>query len=81
MDFQYLQWSKTTSKSSKFKLTGVKDIQSFLSFANFYCHFTFNYLKIKTKDKIQVIQDWPEPCKVKDVQAFLGSANFYPLCF
>ena len=24
----------------------VKDIQSFLSFANFYCHFIFNYSKI-----------------------------------
>lgn len=30
--------------------------------------------------KVQVIQDWPEPCKVKDVQSFLGFANFYR-CF
>jgi hypothetical protein len=28
-------------------------------------------------DKVQVIQDWPEPRKVKDVQSFLGFANFY----
>ena len=27
--------------------------------------------------KIQVIQDWPEPCKVRDIQSFLGFANFY----
>ena len=26
---------------------------------------------------IQVIQDWPEPCKVWDIQSFLGFANFY----
>ncbi|KAJ8468989.1 hypothetical protein ONZ45_g17042 [Pleurotus djamor] len=30
-----------------------------------------------SKDKIKVIQDWPEPRKVKDVQSFLGFANFY----
>jgi hypothetical protein len=28
-------------------------------------------------DKVQVIQDWPEPQKVKDIQSFLGFANFY----
>ena len=28
-------------------------------------------------DKIQTIQDWPEPRKVKDIQSFLGFANFY----
>lgn len=28
-------------------------------------------------DKVQVIQDWPEPRKVKDIQSFLGFANFY----
>jgi hypothetical protein len=28
-------------------------------------------------DKVQTIQDWPEPCKVKDIQSFLGFANFY----
>jgi len=28
-------------------------------------------------DKVQTIQDWPEPRKVKDVQSFLGFANFY----
>ena len=27
--------------------------------------------------KIQVIQDWPKPCKVWDIQSFLGFANFY----
>ena len=27
--------------------------------------------------KIQVIQDWPEPCKVQDIQSFLGFTNFY----
>ena len=30
--------------------------------------------------KVQVITDWPEPCKVKDIQSFLGFANFYR-CF
>ena len=29
------------------------------------------------RDKVQVIQDWPEPRKVKDIQSFLGFANFY----
>jgi hypothetical protein len=28
-------------------------------------------------DKMQTIQDWPEPRKVKDIQSFLGFANFY----
>jgi hypothetical protein len=28
-------------------------------------------------NKIQTIQDWPEPRKVKDIQSFLGFANFY----
>ena len=28
-------------------------------------------------DKVQMIQDWPEPQKVKDIQSFLGFANFY----
>ena len=28
-------------------------------------------------DKVQVIQDWPEPQKIKDIQFFLGFANFY----
>ena len=32
------------------------------------------------KSKIQVIKDWPTPCKVKEVQSFLGFANFYR-CF
>ena len=52
------------------------------------CHFsadTVEYLGfILTKDglkmdsaKVQIIQDWPEPCKVKDIQSFLGFANFY----
>ena len=31
-------------------------------------------------NKVQVIQDWPEPCKIKDIQSFLGFANFYR-CF
>ena len=31
-------------------------------------------------DKVQVIQDWPEPQKIKDIQSFLGFANFYQ-CF
>jgi len=30
--------------------------------------------------KVQAIQDWPEPCKLKDIQSFLGFANFYR-CF
>ena len=28
-------------------------------------------------DKVQVIQDWPEPRKIKDIQFFLGFTNFY----
>ena len=28
-------------------------------------------------DKVQTIQDWPEPQKVKDIQSFLGFTNFY----
>ena len=28
-------------------------------------------------DKVQVIQDWPEPQKIKDIQFFLGFTNFY----
>ena len=28
-------------------------------------------------NKVQIIQDWPEPCKVKDIKSFLGFANFY----
>ena len=28
-------------------------------------------------NKVQVIQDWPEPWKIKDIQSFLGFANFY----
>ena len=31
-------------------------------------------------NKVQVIQDWPEPRKIKDIQYFLGFANFYR-CF
>ena len=29
-------------------------------------------------NKVQIIQDWPEPHKVKDIQSFLGFTNFYP---
>src|SRR6266481_219000 len=29
------------------------------------------------QNKIQAIQDWPEPRKVRDVQSFLGVANLY----
>src|SRR6266481_4156110 len=29
------------------------------------------------QNKIQAIQDWPEPHKVRDVQSFLSFANFY----
>ena len=29
------------------------------------------------QDKVQTIQDWPEPQKVHDIQSFLGFANFY----
>jgi Ankyrin repeats (many copies) len=28
-------------------------------------------------DKVQTIQDWPEPRKVKNIQSFLGFTNFY----
>ena len=30
------------------------------------------------QNKVQIIQDWPEPRKVKDIQSFLGFTNFYP---
>ena len=29
------------------------------------------------QNKVQIIQDWPELCKVKDIQSFLGFSNFY----
>ena len=29
------------------------------------------------QEKVQMIQDWPEPWKVCDIQSFLGFANFY----
>ena len=29
------------------------------------------------QNKIQAIQDWPEPRKVWDIMSFLGFANFY----
>ena len=29
------------------------------------------------QNKVQIIQDWPEPRKVKDIQSFLGFAKFY----
>ena len=29
------------------------------------------------QNKIQAIQDWPEPHKVRDIISFLGFANFY----
>ena len=29
------------------------------------------------QNKIQAIQDWPEPRKVQDIMSFLGFANFY----
>ena len=29
------------------------------------------------QNKIQAIQDWPEPHKVRDIMSFLGFANFY----
>ena len=31
-------------------------------------------------DKVQIIQDWPEPRNIKDIQSFLGFTNFYQ-CF
>src|SRR6266481_253581 len=31
-------------------------------------------------NKVQIIQDWPEPQKVKDIQSFLRFTNFYR-CF
>ena len=30
-----------------------------------------------SSDKIQTIQNWPEPWKVKDIQSFLEFTNFY----
>src|SRR6266481_5479187 len=32
------------------------------------------------QNKIQAIQDWPEPHKVRDIQSFIGFVNFYH-CF
>lgn len=29
------------------------------------------------QDKVQSVQDWPEPKKLRDIQQFLGFANFY----
>ena len=29
------------------------------------------------QNRVQIIQDWPEPREVKDIQSFLGFANFY----
>ena len=29
------------------------------------------------QNKIQAIQDWPEPWKVRDIMSFLGFANFH----
>ena len=29
------------------------------------------------QNKVQIIQDWPEPRKVRDIQSFLGFVNFY----
>ena len=31
-------------------------------------------------NRVQIIQDWPEPRKFKDIQSFPGFANFY-CCF
>ena len=33
-----------------------------------------------SSDKVKVILEWPEPCKVWDIQSFLGFCNFYQ-CF
>jgi RNase H-like domain found in reverse transcriptase len=30
-----------------------------------------------SEEKVQTIQDWPEPWKAKDIQSFLGFTNFY----
>ena len=30
-----------------------------------------------SSDKIQTIQNWPEPWKIKDIQSFLEFTNFY----
>jgi len=30
-----------------------------------------------SNDKVNIIQDWPEPKKVKDIQSFIGFTNFY----
>ena len=35
---------------------------------------------LMAQNKIQAIQDWPEPCKVRDIMSFLRFANFYH-CF
>ena len=35
---------------------------------------------LMAQNKIQAIQDWPEPQKVRDIMSFLGFANFYH-CF
>ena len=34
---------------------------------------------IISDDKVNIIQDWPEPKKVKDIQSFLGFASFFCL--
>ena len=35
---------------------------------------------LMAQNKIQAIQDWPEPRKVRDIMSFLGFSNFYH-CF
>ena len=35
---------------------------------------------VMAQNKIQAIQDWPDPQKVQDIMSFLGFANFYR-CF
>ena len=35
---------------------------------------------LMAQNKIQAIQNWPEPQKVQDIMSFLGFANFYR-CF
>ena len=32
---------------------------------------------MRAQNKVQIIQDWPEPHTVKVIQSFLGFANFY----
>ena len=54
-------------------------LQSACVFTKLNLHSVYNLVHIADSNnaKIQVICDWPTPCKVKDIQSFLSFLNFY----